>query len=911
MPKTIQLSRPAKPPKPSFAQKKENKKRQAELEQYGLSLGDITSSRQQNRFFLCFIRAVLIFMACFGMLGAVVSSFGLKYSIPIVVLGLFCLSLLSAFLYYNKVSFYVGYFIVFAGFIFFSFRFYWHINSGYQAFSNEVFNKYSDYFHLLSTREATEFIENRYLTVTAAMLFMGWFFSILLNITISGYMDLPMTFLLTFLPLQIPFYIDIVPPIPYLVLLIAVYISVAILGRSGHFALPYRHTKSQFFDRKRSRHATKHTYLASSHGMLTITICSVIFSSIFLVLTGAVFSGDFNGKYVSNRVKDTTDRFVKAAVQNGIYSLFDRYNAKGGLARGQLGGIGNVSPDFETDLIVRMVPYSSESIYLKAYTGVTYDRNIFQPYAIDSTTDNGAIRQLTQDDLRDADAEGYTPQLSIDTDMTLSALDDNNNYYSKVWICNVDGDQGYDYCPYYSFYSTSAHKTISPLLADKAEILHKEAMGMVDSSDTIMSYAPGNTPEKNVYEILYLPYSSSMSYAPNPTVTREYEAFVYQTYLQVPDTLKPVLETFCTEAGLDNLKSLYPKYHRDANGAYADREFAIPQTEAELEQYRANQQYRLGVAASLKRYFATNFDYTMTPGTTPRDRDVVDYFLNNQKRGYCAHFASSATMILRSMGIPTRYCEGYMIPLTAIMDGTPISTDTENWIAGTDKLSESGIVEVDVPDASAHAWIEIYLDGYGWIPYEMTPPSSEETAVSLDLYGLFSGLMTQTRRSASNSSDSADSGTTLEVADQIGNSIFAVLGGLKFLYRPLLILLGVLILFLISLPIAQKIMDAFRVHILCKKELYGDALLYSYRKLLQGFRRRKQFVAKNPTLREFDGWLESHRERFKDLSSDEIRILHESLQRAAFAKQHFDHTHYQCAAAILSKLGKGMKKEKK
>ena len=201
MPKTVQLTAAPKKVKLSYEQKKELKKRKAELDAFGISLGEISSSQEQNRFYLCFIRAVLIFMGCFGLLGGMVSSFDLPFSLPVVMIGLFILSALSAFLYYNKITFYTGYFIVFAGFIFFSFRFYWHINSGYQAFSNEVFNKYSDYFHLLATREATEFIENRYLTVTAAMLFMGWFFSILLNITISGYMNLPMTFLITFLPL--------------------------------------------------------------------------------------------------------------------------------------------------------------------------------------------------------------------------------------------------------------------------------------------------------------------------------------------------------------------------------------------------------------------------------------------------------------------------------------------------------------------------------------------------------------------------------------------------------------------------------------------------------------------------------------------------------------------------------------
>ncbi len=912
MPKTVQLIAKPQKIKLTFEQKKELKKRQLELDRYGLSLGDITSSQEQNRFFLCFIRSLLIFMACFGMLGAMVSSFNLPFIMPIVIIGLFVLSFLSAFLYYNKISFYVGYFIVFAGFIFFSFRFYWHINSGYQAFTNEVFNKYSDYFHLLAQRESTEIITDRRLTVTAAMLFMGWFFSILLNISISGYMSLPMTFLLTFLPLQLPFYIDIVPPLPYLMLLIAVYISVAILGRSGHFSLPYRHAKTQFFDRKRRKKETRHTYLASSHGMLNISVCSIVFSAIFLLLTQAVFSGDFNGKYISNRVKDTTDRFMKAAVQNGIYSLFDRYNAKGGLAHGQLGGIGNVSPDFETDLIVRLVPYSSDTIYLKAYTGTTYERNTFQAYAYE-TDEEGQVTQVNSSELRVRDVNGYIPQLPANSDITMDHLLDNPNYFGKMWVCNVDADKssGY-YYPYYPVYDFAPSRNISYTLFDSyaTDDFHNAAeMLDRDFSDPIWSEGKATDPYSQVYEVVYLPYSSMISYSPNPTMTCKYEDFVYDTYLQVPEELEPVLEEFCETAGL-NLVSEHFTTYVDYTGEDTQKIFTIPTTETELERYKNNQQYRLGVAAALKRYFAVNYDYTMTPGTTPRDRDVVDYFLNNQKRGYCAHFASSATMILRSMGIPTRYCEGYMLSLSAVMDGKPISTDTANWVMGTDTLSESGIVEVEIPDASAHAWIEIYLDGYGWIPYEMTPPSNEEQGVTLDLYNLFSGLMTQTRRSA-DTSESSDPGAPLEVADQIGNRINSVLSGLRFLYRPFLILLSLLILFLLCLPFVRSLRDRMRVRRFCSSALYGDALLYQYRNLIQQFRRKKQFALQYPTLREFDRWLDDHRERFKGLHTDDITTLCESLRYAAFAKQRITPEQYYDAVHILKKLSKGMKKENK
>ena len=52
-------------------------------------------------------------MATYGTIGGIISAVDLQYCMPIVVLALFVLAFLSAFLYYNKISFYIGYIIVF------------------------------------------------------------------------------------------------------------------------------------------------------------------------------------------------------------------------------------------------------------------------------------------------------------------------------------------------------------------------------------------------------------------------------------------------------------------------------------------------------------------------------------------------------------------------------------------------------------------------------------------------------------------------------------------------------------------------------------------------------------------------------------------------------------------------------
>lgn len=82
--------------------------------------------------------------------------------------------------------------------------------------------------------------------------------------------------------------------------------------------------------------------------------------------------------------------------------------------------------------------------------------------------------------------------------------------------------------------------------------------------------------------------------------------------------------------------------------------------------------------------------------------DYLDDLLNVTRRGYSIHYATLGTLMLRKLGIPARYAEGYLITrdmANAGISGEPMTVTQEN----------------------AHAWVEFYLDGVGWIPFEVTP----------------------------------------------------------------------------------------------------------------------------------------------------------------------------------------------
>ena len=83
--------------------------------------------------------------------------------------------------------------------------------------------------------------------------------------------------------------------------------------------------------------------------------------------------------------------------------------------------------------------------------------------------------------------------------------------------------------------------------------------------------------------------------------------------------------------------------------------------------------------------------------------DFVTNFLTTTQEGYSVHYATAGTLMFRHLGFPARYVEGYLITPADVKDAAEYSALT---LDGT----------------HAHAWTEVYLDGVGWIPVELTPP---------------------------------------------------------------------------------------------------------------------------------------------------------------------------------------------
>lgn len=99
---------------------------------------------------------------------------------------------------------------------------------------------------------------------------------------------------------------------------------------------------------------------------------------------------------------------------------------------------------------------------------------------------------------------------------------------------------------------------------------------------------------------------------------------------------------------------------------------------------------------SIEYYLSSKYTYTRTPGKIPKDKELVDYFLFESQKGYCTYYATSMAILARCVGIPTRYVEGFMCE------------------------ADYSAYTYSAKNTSAHAWVEAYIDGVGWIPFEPT-----------------------------------------------------------------------------------------------------------------------------------------------------------------------------------------------
>lgn len=284
-------------------------------------------------------------------------------------------------------------------------------------------------------------------------------------------------------------------------------------------------------------------------------------------------------------------------------------------------------------------------------------------------------------------------------------------YSKNLWSPDaVTGDNISNYYTSDMYKMIDANQELRDLFADNDEAYYSK---LVQYKTTVY---PGKTTEKYIVSSEYyvnpkyyrLFYNIRLN-MDNASQTRKNEEYIYQNYLEVPESVRKLLASLIETPDISTYEDM-AKYI----------EF-------------------------VKKYLSDNCSYTLSPGSVPSDRELVEYFLTESNKGYCTYFATSGAMMLRYAGIPTRYCEGYVISAADMKKngksytngtvdrfkaGTPInkmvfnSSEMEQFYT-TRNLTYTNVA---IYDNQAHAWAEVFLEGYGWIPVEFTPGYSTDSS---------------------------------------------------------------------------------------------------------------------------------------------------------------------------------------
>lgn len=110
------------------------------------------------------------------------------------------------------------------------------------------------------------------------------------------------------------------------------------------------------------------------------------------------------------------------------------------------------------------------------------------------------------------------------------------------------------------------------------------------------------------------------------------------------------------------------------------------------------------VVSRVRVMLRTLASYSEDAASAPAGSDEVEWFLEQSRSGNSALFASAAVLAFRDQNIPARYVEGYLV-------------QSDDW----QESSQEDRGGYQATALSAHAWVEIYREGVGWVPVEVTP----------------------------------------------------------------------------------------------------------------------------------------------------------------------------------------------
>lgn len=243
------------------------------------------------------------------------------------------------------------------------------------------------------------------------------------------------------------------------------------------------------------------------------------------------------------------------------------------------------------------------------------------------------------------------------------------DYRDNIWSIISDNDVArypQNFVPFTATIGNNALTNTRVHMLNESKIAYVPYFleSLPDNLNSVADVCVKNDTNKNEFNYSHYPFYAENTYRYNNSADAEdYKTFVYDTYLEIPRTTQIELRRIAEQEG------------------FLDSELT------------ASEKIEM-----VKNYISSSKTYSLKTPKMPSGKDFAAWFLNESDTGYCVHFATAGTLMLRALGIPARYVTGYYA--TAYANQT-VTVTTDN----------------------AHAWIEYYSDTAGWIPLECTPSS--------------------------------------------------------------------------------------------------------------------------------------------------------------------------------------------
>ncbi|MBQ1194171.1 MAG: hypothetical protein IIX45_08680 [Lachnospiraceae bacterium] len=365
---------------------------------------------------------------------------------------------------------------------------------------------------------------------------------------------------------------------------------------------------------------------------------------------------------------------------DNVFDFLSAETGHGGMSNGQLGTVDEI--EFSGDEIMEITLLDGDfiasnfPIYIKSFVGTVYTGNSWEN---SNEAMDDEVNELAENfDISLTQVDEITVDFLSHSDMYIMMNSTPKQLTYKIEL--KDEDDTNNYWPAYSYTDMESEHDGQREETDGDYGVKKftSFTGFrLPSSQNIRSitYEYGAYPGKE-----YVYYASDEVELLNSRVNiaEYYEKLAKKNYLEIPDSFMGIAE----EIRNSYVTSESEKYHIGSNGANISE---------------------LGYTPFIKfvqDYLGERCTYSLSPGKLNSGEDFVDKFLNETHEGYCSHFASAGVLMFRAMGIPARYVEGYCIS-RSLWDGE----------------SET----ITVKDDSAHAWVEIFVDGIGWYTVDVTP----------------------------------------------------------------------------------------------------------------------------------------------------------------------------------------------